>query len=219
MSLGSRAAGLAAGVVDATFHGVLGLCFTGLATYYVLRHWAESVRRAEALLPIAPRHTRALLGQFRRVGSDVLRGTVVTGVLQGILAGFGYWVTGVPDPAFFGALTAAASLVPALGTLIVWVPAGLYLVGTGHPARGVLELLHGVLVVGIVTNYVIRPRLVVRSSGVPTVLTFVSLFGGIEVFGVIGLVVGPVIVTLCVAVLKTYEEESVAASAVPSDSG
>ncbi len=205
--LESRAAGFAAGVAGATFAGLLTIFFMALAMYYVLRHWTEIVRRAELDLPFNPRHTRALFGQFRRVGSAVLRGTVVSGVVQGVLAGLGYWACGVPDPAFFGALTAAASVVPAVGTALVWVGAGIYLIAGHHVARGVIELVYGAIVVGVVTDYVIRPRLVGRNTGVPAVLTFVALFGGVEVFGIVGLVVGPVIVTLCVAVLKTYEEE------------
>jgi predicted PurR-regulated permease PerM len=207
VSLESRAGGLAAGIVGATLEGLLTVLFMSLAMYYVLRHWNEIVARAEGDLPFNPRHTRALFGQFRKVGSEVLRGTVVAGAVQGALAGLGYWVCGVPDPVFFGALTAAASVVPAIGTALVWGSAGVYLIATHHVLGGVVELLYGALVVGILTDYVIRPRLVGGSAGVPAVLTFVSLFGGVQVFGVIGLIVGPVIVTLCVAVLKTYEEE------------
>lgn len=206
-NLESRAGGIAAGVAGATFGGVLTIFFVAISMYYVLRHWNEIVGHAERDLPLDPRHTRVLLGQFRSVGNEVLRGTVVTGLVQGVFAGVGYWVCGLPDPAFFGALTAAASVVPAVGTALVWVGAGIYLIATHHLAWGVAELVYGALVVGIVTDYVIRPRLVGHERGVPAVLTFVSLFGGVEVFGVIGLVVGPVIVTLCVAVLKTYEEE------------
>ncbi len=205
--LESRAAGIAAGIAGATFAGLLTILFMALSMYYVLRHWNEIVTRAEVDLPFNPRHTRALFGQFRKVGSAVLRGTVVSGVVQGVLAGLGYWACGVPEPAFFGALTAAASLVPAIGTALVWVGAGVYLIASHHVAAGVVELVYGALVVGVVTDYVIRPKLVGGNTGVPALLTFVSLFGGVEVFGVIGLIVGPVIVTLCVAVLKTYEEE------------
>jgi predicted PurR-regulated permease PerM len=208
----SRAAGIAAGIAGATFAGLLTILFMALSMYYVLRHWNEIVSRAEVDLPFNPRHTRALFGQFRKVGSAVLRGTVVSGVVQGVLAGLGYWACGVPDPAFFGALTAAASLVPAVGTTLVWIGAGVYLIATHHVAAGVVELVYGALVVGVVTDYVIRPKLVGGNTGVPALLTFVSLFGGVEVFGVVGLIVGPVIVTLCVAVLKTYEEELGAAS-------
>jgi predicted PurR-regulated permease PerM len=207
VSFGSRAAGIAADVAGATFTAMLTLFFLVMAAYFALRHWDEIVCRAEKILPFAPRHTRALLGQLRRVGSQVLRGTVVTGAVQGVLSAVGYWITGVPDPLFFGALTAVASLVPIVGSLLVWVPAGIYLALTGHAVAATVELVYGALVVVVVTDYVVRPRLVGRGGGVPTILTFVSLFGGVEVFGIIGLVIGPVIVTLCVAILKTYEEE------------
>lgn len=206
MTLGTRVATFAATVASMTLSTLLMLFFMTLAAYYVLRHWDELVRHAEAISPLLPKHTRALLGEFRRAGSEVLRGTVIAGVVQGTLAGLGYWICGVPDPGFFGALTAVASLVPAVGTLLVWVPAGIYLIVTGRFGRGIGELVYGALAVVVVTDYVIRPRLVGGGKGVPAILTFVSLFGGIEVFGVIGLIVGPVIVTLAVAVLRTYEQ-------------
>ena len=190
-----------------TLAGLLTVLFVALSMYYVLRHWNDIVSRAELDLPLAPQHTRALFGQFRRVGSAVLRGTVVAGAVQGVLAGVGFWVCGVPNPAFFGALTAAASLVPGIGTVAVWLGAGIYLIATHHVVAGIVELIYGALVVGILTDYVIRPRLVGDTTNVPAVLTFVSLFGGVEVFGLVGLIVGPVIVTLCIAVLKTYEQE------------
>jgi predicted PurR-regulated permease PerM len=207
VSLESRAGDIAAGIAGATLTGLLTALFMALSMYYVLVHWSDIVNRAEVDLPFDPRHTRALMGQFRKAGSAVLGGTVLSGAVQGILAGLGYWVCGVPDPAFFGALTAVASVVPGIGTALVWVSAGIYLIAIREVASGIVELVYGALVVGILTDYVIRPRLVGGTSGVPAVLTFVSLFGGVEVFGVIGLIVGPVIVTLCVAVLKTYEAE------------
>jgi predicted PurR-regulated permease PerM len=92
--------------------------------------------------------------------------------------------------------------------LLVWVPAGIYLIVIGKPGHGIGELVFAALLVGIGTDYVIRPRLVGHHKGMPTLLTFMSLFGGIEVFGVLGLILGPVIVTLCVAVLRTYEQAS-----------
>lgn len=206
--LRSQAASGAENVAGVALGGFLTTLFIGLAAYYVLRHWDALVRHAEVVFPFAPKYTRSFLGQFRTVGRSVLRGTVLTGLVQGLLAGFGYWMTGVPDPAFFGALTALASVVPAIGTLLVWIPAGIYLLVTGHVVAGVVELVYSAVVVGIVVDYVIRPTLVGRGTHIPAVLMFVAMFGGIEVFGLSGLIVGPVIVTLCVAVLKTYEHEA-----------
>ncbi len=207
ISLGSRAAEIAAGLAGATFSGLLTLFFMALAEYFVLRHWSQIVTRAERLLPLERRHTHGLLEQFRSVGREVFLGTVVTGLVQGLFAGIGYWISGVPEPAFFGAITALASLIPGVGTLLVWVPIGLVKIGTGHAGAGLVELVYSALTVGIASDYVIRPRLVGREKSVPSVLMFVALFGGVEVFGVIGLIVGPVIVTLSFAILATYDRE------------
>jgi len=207
VSLGSRVAVVAADVAGLTFSGLLMLFFMSLAAYFVLRHWNEIVTRAERMLPFEPRHTHALLEQFRIVGREVLLGTVVTGLAQGLLAAIGYSLTGVPEPWFFGALTALASLIPGIGTLLVWIPIGVVQMVSGHPAAGLIELVYSALTVGIASDYLIRPRLVGREKGVPAILMFVALFGGVQVFGVIGLILGPVIVTLSLAILKTYESE------------
>ena len=126
---------------------LLGLFFAVMAMHFFLRHWRATATRLEAILPLDPRHTRALLQEFRHVGRAVLLGTVLTGLAQGALAGVGYWITGLPQPAFFGALTAVASLIPAVGTLLIWVPAGAYLMLTEHFTAGVIELAWGALVV------------------------------------------------------------------------
>jgi predicted PurR-regulated permease PerM len=207
LSLGSRLAGIATAVASLTFGALLTLFFMTMAAYFVLRRWTELVTRAEQLLPFEARHTHALLDQFRTVGRQVLLGTVVTGVVQGGLAAIGYFITGVQEPAFFGALTAVASLIPGIGTLLVWGTIGGVLLVTGHPGAGIVELLYGVVVVGIVSDYVIRPRLVGREEGVPAIVVFVALFGGVEVFGVIGLILGPILATLSVAILATYARE------------
>jgi len=147
-----------------------------------------------------------------------LSGTVVTGVAQGVLAGLGFWITGVPQAAFFGIATALASLVPAVGTLLIWIPAGLYLFATGHPGKGIIELLWGALVVVGFSDYVVRPRLV-GGETIPALLVFIALFGGLEVFGLAGLVVGPVIVSLAVAVLRLYADEEKARRGAGRGSG
>jgi predicted PurR-regulated permease PerM len=207
LSLGTRAAAVAGTIAGAAFTGALTVFFMTLTAYSVLRHWNHLVRRLELTLPLEQRHTHALLDQFRTVGREVLLGTLVTGLLQGLLAAIGYWITGVPQPAFFGALTAVASLVPAVGTLLVWIPLGVYRILTGHVAAGIVSLVFSAVVVGVVSDYFIRPKLVGSDKNVPVLLTFVSLFGGVEVFGLVGLVLGPVIVTLSIAILKTYQSE------------
>ena len=207
VTMGSRATAVTAQVAGLTLSSLLTLFFMTLAAYFVLRHWGEFVTRSERILPFEPRHTHALLEQFRSVGREVLMGTVVTGIIQGMLAAIGFYFTGVPESAFFGALTAFASLVPGIGALLVWVPIGVVRVLSGHAVAGLSELVYSALTVGLVSDYVVRPRLVGRQKTIPSIFMFIALFGGVEVFGVIGLILGPVAVTLSLAILRTYERE------------
>ena len=195
-AIATSVAEIGARIASASFRILLAGIFAVMATHFVLLHWRATTARIEALLPLEPRHTRALLGEFQRAGRSVLLGTIFT------------WVTGVPQAAFFGALTAVASLLPAVGTMLVWVPAGLYLFLTGHPTAGLAELIYGALVVVFVSDYVIRPSLVRDAHGTPALLTFVALFGGVEVMGLAGLIVGPVVMSVALAMLRIYEVEA-----------
>jgi predicted PurR-regulated permease PerM len=205
--IASGSASAAGTVASVTFMTLLGLFFALLTMHVILRHWPRIVATVEGVSPLRPEYTRALLEEFRRVGRLTLSGTIVTGLAQGALAGLGYWITGVPTPLFLAVATAIASLVPAVGTLLIWVPAGIYLFAVGSPAMGLVELLWGVLVVVGFSDYVIRPRLV-GDEEMPIILTFLALFGGLEVMGLIGLIAGPVIMALAVAVLRMYAREA-----------
>jgi predicted PurR-regulated permease PerM len=204
----ARAASIAATVATTTFEVLLALFFAMMTLSFFLRRWRVISARAEDVLPLRPRYTRELLQELQRVGRTTLLGTVVTGLAQGAFAAVGYWVTGVPEAAFFGAATAVVSLVPGVGTMLVWVPAGVFLLATGHPAMGVLELCWGGLVVVGVSDYVIRPRLVGGHGTMPPLLTFIALFGGVEVFGLAGLILGPMTMSVSFAVLGIFAQEA-----------
>ena len=203
----SRLAHWITAVAGATLGGCLTLFFTIMTTFFVLRHWAEILARAERMLPLHPKHTRVVMWEFQKVGKEVFIGTMLTGLAQGVLAGIGYGIAGVPEVALLATITAICSLVPAVGTLLVWVPVGVGLIAAGHPVAGVFELLWGGFVVVGLSDYVIRPSLVGGHGHVPTLLTFISLFGGVEVFGLLGLIVGPVIASVALALLRTYDRE------------
>lgn len=201
------AATVVATVASGTFSALLSLFFLMVTMHFVLRHGTALAARMEDMFPLHPRHTRALVAEIRKVGRQALLGTVVTGVAQGILAFVGYFLAGLPEAAFFGALTAVASLLPGVGTLLIWVPAGAFLLATGHGAGGVFLLVWGALVVVGISDYVIRPRFVGHGE-MPALLTFAALFGGVEVFGISGLLWGPLLVALAVAVLRIHATES-----------
>ena len=101
-----------------------------------------------------------------------------------------------------------ASLVPAVGAALVWVPVGVAMILVGETTGGIVELIWGATLVAALCDYVIRPRLVGGAGSLPSIVTFASLLGGVQVFGLKGLIVGPVVMSLGVAVLRLYATEA-----------
>ncbi|MGZ3454301.1 MAG: AI-2E family transporter [Polyangiales bacterium] len=211
-----RAATAVATIATVTLHALLTLLFVALSTFFVLRHWRPLTMRIERMLPLHPMHTRALFRESQRAGRGILLGTLVTGFAQGAFAAIGYAIFGVSHAPLLGALTAIASIVPALGTLLVWVPVSIWLMASGHLGAGIGLVVYCLAIVIAGCDFVIRPLLVGRSErGVPTLLTFIAIFGGIEVFGVVGLVLGPVLASICLAILRTWEQVTTESESEP----
>ncbi|MBX3187032.1 MAG: AI-2E family transporter [Labilithrix sp.] len=203
----SYMATVAAVVARTTSFALLGLVVALMTMYYVLLDGPRLARRIERLAPLEPRHTRALIIEAREVGRDAFVGTIATAIIQGVLAGIGYAVLGVPQPVIWAIATALASFLPVVGTLLVWVPVSAYLLVEGHPVRALLLVAWGVLVVTSLADYVIRPRIVgARGHGHP-LLTLIALLGGIDVFGLAGLIVAPILMSVFVAAFRLYERE------------
>jgi predicted PurR-regulated permease PerM len=175
--------------------------------YYVLVDWPRIERQLERLSPLNPRDTRELVTEFREVGRRAFVGTVATAIVQGVLAGVGFALTGVPQPVTWGALLAILSIIPAIGTLLVWVPAAIWLVTEGHVVSAVVLVAWSLVIVMATNDYFVRPRMVGRGGDAHPLLMLVALLGGISVFGVSGLVIGPVVVSLFVAAAHIYERE------------
>jgi predicted PurR-regulated permease PerM len=204
-AIATTLAGLAAQALGFAVDGLLAIFFMAITMYFVLRHWTEIARRAARMLPINPHHTRRLMREIRRLGRIVVIGNFGTAVIQGVVAGIGYVIAHLPQPAFFGAMTAVTSLVPVFGTMLVWVPAGLALLFADHVGAGIFLLVWGSLAVVGVCDYFVRPKLVGRGETLSTWLTFVSLFGGLKLFGFVGFLLGPLLAGVAVSILRLYE--------------
>jgi predicted PurR-regulated permease PerM len=203
----SYAATLGALVVRTASYGLLGLVVSLTTMYYVLLEGPKVARRIERVAPLEPRHTRALLHEAREVGRTAFLGTIATAVVQGMLAGIGYAALGVPQPVTWAIVTALASFLPVIGTALVWVPVSGYLLMDGHPVRSILLLVWGVVIITSLADYVIRPRLVGSHGHGHPWLTLIALLGGIDVFGLAGLIVAPILMSVFVAAFRLYERE------------
>jgi predicted PurR-regulated permease PerM len=204
-NLAASAAGL---LVQASLGFVLTLIVALWTMYYVVLDWGRIASHLERLLPLDPRHTRALVAEFREVGRTAFVGTIASAVVQGVLAGVGFALCGAPQPVTWAAVLTVASFVPVVGVPLVWVPLAVALLVDGHPARAVLLTVWCLLVVGVLNDYVIRPRLVGgRGRDAHPLLMLVGILGGISVFGVAGVIVGPIVMSLFVASVHIYERE------------
>ena len=204
----SSAERIAAAIASTTASALLGLVFAMLAMHYILRNGERMSRRIADVVPLRPAYTVALVAEFRRVGRATMLGSVVTGIVQGGFATIGFWIAGVPEPVLFGAATALASFVPMVGVLLVIVPTTIGLAVTDHLGSAVIALTWGLVLVIGVSDYVIRPRLVRGEAQVPSIVTLAALLGGVEVLGLQGLLVGPVVMALALAVLQLYAAET-----------
>ena len=194
-----------ASIVAVVADGMLSLFFLAITMFVALVHWSEIARRAEHLMPINPHHTRRLMRSLIRLGRQTIVGNFGTAILQGVIAGAGYAIVRLPGAAFFGAITAVASLIPLFGTPLVWGPIALLMFAQGRAGAGIFELAWGVIGIVGFCDYVVRPRLIGRGPDASAWMTFVALFGGVKIFGFVGFLLGPLLVGMASDALRLYE--------------
>jgi len=159
-----------------------------------------------ALVPLPRERTRELIARLGEVTKAVVKGVGLTCLAQGALGGLGFWAAGVPSPLLFGVVMAFTALIPVVGTAIVWLPGVLYLFLTDQTTWGVGLLLWCALVVGNIDN-VLRPLLIGDKAGMPLPLLIVGILGGLFAYGLMGLIIGPLILTVLLFVLEEYHRE------------
>jgi predicted PurR-regulated permease PerM len=209
------ASGVLPGVVGSAASWLVGALVALVTAYFTLRDRRPLERRLEVLSPLHPATTRELLLEFRRIGRGTLVGSAIAAALQGALAALGFALGGVPRALLLGILTSAASLVPALGTLLVFVPVGVALVVAGRAGAGLFELAWGFLVTSSLVDYVLRPLLVGRESRSHPLLFLVGVIGGVEALGGAGLLAGPIVMAVFAAVLRIYRRDFVGGAEPP----
>ncbi|KPK27796.1 MAG: permease [Nitrospira bacterium SG8_3] len=154
-------------------------------------------------LPLEETDERRLLDKFTSVTRATLKGTIVIGILQGGLAGLAFAVVGIKGAVFWGTIMAVLSIIPGIGTALVWVPAAIVLAAGGHLIKAAGLAAFCAIVVGSVDNF-LRPLLVGRDTQMHELLILLGTLGGILMFGVVGFIIGPIIAALFTAVWEIY---------------
>jgi predicted PurR-regulated permease PerM len=174
------------------------------------------VRLLTAAIPIKAAHKRELLGKFVVVTRATVKGNVVVAAVQGLLGGLAFWVLGVHAALLWGVVMAVLSLLPAVGTALVWLPVAVYLMFTGEPAKGIGLVIYGVVVIGLVDN-VLRPLLVGKDTRMPDYVVLISTVGGMALFGINGFVLGPLIAAMFIAAWGIVAEDNLQAEHAAAD--
>lgn len=208
-------ASLGGTVVLGAFSVVTQFGLTMFLLFFFLRDGREMLERAIHLVPLSQERKDELSTSLGGVTRGVVVGTLVTAVVQGTLIGIGFAIAGLPSPLVFGAIGAVASLVPVVGTALVWVPAALSLLALGQSGWALFLTLWSIILVAGSDN-VIRPLVVSSSTNVSTLLVFVGVLGGVSAFGFAGIFVGPVLLTLVAALLRYADEAGVGRHPSPS---
>jgi predicted PurR-regulated permease PerM len=156
------------------------------------------------ILPLDDADEQAMVGKFVSVSRATIKGTLVIGVVQGVLAGAALWAAGVGNAVFWGTVMAVLSIIPGVGTALVWVPAVVYLFAIGKVVPAIAVTVWCALVVGTADNF-LRPLLVGRDTKMPDILILLSTLGGLLMFGALGLVLGPVIAALFLTIWDIFD--------------
>lgn len=174
-------------------------------TYFLLRDGDTLGRRLERSLPLEPHLRDRLLEKFVLVVRATIKGTVLVAVVQGMVGGLIFWFLGIEGALLWGMLMGFFSLIPAVGTGIVWVPVALYLLITGSYVEGAILVFCGLFVIGLIDN-LLRPVLVGKDIKLPDFVVLIATVAGLELFGLSGFIVGPIIAALFIAVWDIVTE-------------
>lgn len=182
---------------------VLDLFVMLYAMFFFLRDGRAILEKIFYYTPLHHHDEELVLQRLTSVTRATIKGTLVIGVIQGALAGFGFWVAGIDGAAFWGTIMAILSIVPGIGAALVWVPGVAYLYLTGQAMAATLLLAWCAAVVGTVDN-ILRPKLVGKDAKMPDLLILVGTLGGLFLFGPIGFIVGPIVCGLFLTVWDIY---------------
>lgn len=171
--------------------------------FFFLMQGDQLLHKILYYIPLPDNIEQRMLARFTSVTRATLKGTAIIGVLQGSLAGLAFWAAGIPSAAFWGMIMVLLSIVPGIGTALVWLPAAVILAASGQVAKALGLCAFCGLLVGSLDN-LLRPRLVGQDTQMHELLIFFGTLGGIMMFGVVGFIIGPIIAALFLTVWDIY---------------
>jgi predicted PurR-regulated permease PerM len=192
---GPQLAGHALNIGQFTAEFVASVLVMLYVLFFLLRDGDDLNLRIRNALPLRASHTAEILDAFTLAVRGTIKGIILVALIQGALGGVIFWLLGLTAPLLAGAIMALLSLLPVLGSALVWVPAALYLLMTGAVTKGIILLAFGIFVIGLADNF-LRPILVGQSIQMPSYVVLLATVGGLAAFGANGFVIGPLVAAM-----------------------
>ncbi|MCG7497641.1 AI-2E family transporter [Vibrio sp. Of7-15] len=202
---GTKLVGISAKVLGDATNFLVDFMLMLFVLFFLLRDHDKMVSAMRHVLPLSRSQEDILLEEIEQVSKSAVLGSFLTAIAQGLAGGFAMWLAGFPG-LFWGTMMGFASFIPVVGTALIWLPAAIYLLLTDQWQWALFLVGWGVIVVGSIDN-IVRPLLMQGNSSMNTLLIFFSLLGGIQLFGLIGLIYGPIIFAITLVLFKLYEVE------------
>lgn len=197
--LGSRIGAVLRNTAVFLFH----LAVMILAMFYLFRDGDSIVARLREVLPFEKSHRDKMIDETRELIFASVTSSLVAAVAHGILGGLAFGLTGIRAPIFWGVMMGFFSLIPLVGSALIWVPAAISLMVDGHIGMGIALMIFCSVIVGLVDN-IIRPWMISGRAEMGGLVVFISVLGGISVFGMLGVVLGPIVVAAGASMLDLY---------------
>jgi len=186
---------------------IINFCLVTILLYYLFKDGDQLLRKIRKAIPLVPHDKDLLFARLEEMVYATIYGGIFVALLQGFLGGFAFWFLGLSSPIFWGTVMAFLSFLPIIGPFLVWGPVVVYFFFQGSILKGILLLAWGGVVVGLSDNF-LRPILISKRTKLHTMLLFFGVLGGIKSFGLLGLIVGPLVVTICITILDIYSEKA-----------
>jgi predicted PurR-regulated permease PerM len=199
-----RAASMGGGFFLGALGSLLGFAIMLFLLFFFLRDGDSMLARARRLIPLDEERKERLFRQLSGVTRAIVIGTSVTALFQGFLVGIGFTIAGLPSPVVFGVLAALLAMLPVGGTALVWGPAAIWLFADGRWGYGIFMVAWGFMLAGL--DNVLRPWLISGRARISALAVFIGVLGGIPAFGAIGIIAGPVVLSLALALIEFTEE-------------
>jgi predicted PurR-regulated permease PerM len=177
-----------------------------LIMFYFLKDGARWKEALIVLSPLSDKDDEHIIRRLKTGVETVIMGNLLISLIQGALMGLGLWIFGIPNPALWGMVAALSSLLPTIGTALVSVPAIIFLFSTGHTAAAVGLIIWSVLAVGMIDNF-LSPVFVGRRMNIPPLLILFAVLGGVSFLGPVGILMGPLTVSLLYTLISIYRNE------------